>query len=575
MRFKESVIVRNATKFLVVICLCFLGSLNIQPQTPQPAVATLEKIEVAPNPTGLTVEIVLSAPFIPQGERVTNPDRLVFDFPGFRLQAANPQISVSRGPVRKVRAALFQSNPPIARIVVDLKEAVNFEVKAAGKNVVIEIPFANSSPVVAEARPPAALVVKKAEPEPPKGKPTEHAIAPAHPGVSAYKLQDRAKGLKLEDLQSLEDKAASGDPEAQTTLALALHAATLLKPDDVQALRLLHKAADRGYVAAQESLGIFYEIGVGMEKPAPQEALQWYRKAIAQGSLDAMTNMALMFLDGKGVPKDPPQAIGWFLKAAEGGEATAQYNLALIYARGKDVPQDYNESLRWLTAAADHDVMPAIMDVASFYLHPPDNRAADVNRAVHYYEKAAGLGSVPAQTMLGDIFANGADGKPDHARAVTWYRKAAEHGDPGAQFGLALRYAMGQGVPPDLEQAFRLFKAAADQGEPRAQYDLATMYEEGRGTPADAGLAQHYFQLVAERGMSQAQFRLGRLLAAKKASHADQVSAYKWLMLSERSVKDSSPILAELRKSLSAEQIKEAEQQVDGWRTAHAENSKR
>jgi len=177
--------------------------------------------------------------------------------------------------------------------------------------------------------------------------------------------------------------------------------------------------------------------------------------------------------------------------------------------------------------------------------------------------------------MLGDIFANGVDGKPDNARAVTWYRKAAEHGDPSAQFGLALRYAMGQGVPPDLEQAFRLFKAAADQGEPRAQYDLATMYEEGRGTPADAGLAQHYFQLVAERGMSQAQFRLGRLLAAKKASHADQVSAYKWLMLSERSVKDSSPILAELRKSLSAEQIKEAEQQVDGWRTAHAENSKR
>jgi hypothetical protein len=36
--------------------------------------------------------------------------------------------------------------------------------------------------------------------------------------------------------------------------------------------------------------------------------------------------------------------------------------------------------------------------------------------------------------------------------------------------------------------------------------------------------------------MAQAQFRLGRLLAGKKESRADQVSAYKWLMLAESSV---------------------------------------
>jgi hypothetical protein len=38
-------------------------------------------------------------------------------------------------------------------------------------------------------------------------------------------------------------------------------------------------------------------------------------------------------------------------------------------------------------------------------------------------------------------------------------------------------------------------------------------------------------------------------------------------------VKDSSPILADLRKSLSPEEIKEAERQVDSWRTSHAGNS--
>lgn len=39
--------------------------------------------------------------------------------------------------------------------------------------------------------------------------------------ASAYKLQDKAKDLKVEDLQSLEDKASAGDPEAETLLALA------------------------------------------------------------------------------------------------------------------------------------------------------------------------------------------------------------------------------------------------------------------------------------------------------------------------------------------------------------------
>jgi TPR repeat protein len=265
----------------------------------------------------------------------------------------------------------------------------------------------------------------------------------------------------------------------------------------------------------------------------------------------------------------------WFRKAAEGGDATAQYNLALIYGRGKEVPKDSKESLRWLTAAADQNVIPATLDLAAFYLHPPDGTPPDVGRAIHYYEKAANLGSLPAMAKLGELFANGAQGKPDYEQAVTWYRKAAEQGQPDAQFGLALRYALGQGVPLNLEEARRLFVAAADQGQPAAQYNLATMYEEGKGASPDQALALHYYQLSADRGMPQAQFRLGRLLASNKESRANQVSAYKWLMLSQNLSKESSPLLADLRKSMTREEINDAERQVDNWRIAHPENPHR
>ena len=55
----------------------------------------------------------------------------------------------------------------------------------------------------------------------------------------AYALLDKARTLTIFDLEPLEAKAEAGDPEAETTLALAYHAGTLLKQDDTQALRLL------------------------------------------------------------------------------------------------------------------------------------------------------------------------------------------------------------------------------------------------------------------------------------------------------------------------------------------------
>ncbi len=586
-------ILRCFTKLLVMIGLSVLVSIDTQTQTPNASVdsspapyAKIEHADLTLQPNGLTIEIALSAPYLPKGAALTNPDRLVFDFPGFTLPAGNRQMPINNGPVRRFRAALFQSAPPVARIVVDLREPVNFDVQSVGNKVVIEIPFPNTDSVPAASTVPPVPVEKKVEKEKKKAQGTPGAMADTAPkpvvaapnqvsSASAYKLQDKAKDLKVEDLQNLEEKASAGDPEAETLLALALHSGTLLRRDDAEALRLLRKAADQGSMAAQESLGIFSAMGIGMEQPSPAEALEWYKKAAQQGSLDAATNIALMYDDGIGIPKDPSQAMIWFRRAAEGGEATAQYNLALIYGRGKEVPQDYKESLRWLTAAADQNVVPATLDLAAFYLHPADGSPADVARAIHYYEKAADLGSVPAEVTLGNIFANGAQGKPDYEKAVTWYRKAADQGHPDAQFGLALRYALGQGVPLDLEEALRLFVAAANKGQAGAQFNLATMYEEGKGTPADQALAVHYYQLSADQGMSQAQFRLGWLLAGKKESRADQVSAYKWLMLAGNSIKESSPILADLRKSISQEEINEAERDVDRWRVAHPENHPR
>jgi hypothetical protein len=528
----------------------------------------LEKVNVSARPNGLVIEITTSAPLVPTSDRLTNPDRLVFDFPGCEPQATNRHIPVNTGPVRELRLSQFSIHPAVSRVVVDSSQPLDFEVKPSGNRVVIEITFPKASR-------PAAPVIKsspqKQEPAPnadARNSPTQRTAPSATPRPSAYSLQAKAKALNIEDLQALEDKAAAGDPEAQTTLALAYHAGVLLKQNDAAALRLLHKAADHDFMAAEESLGIFAETGIGTQQPSPSEAIDWYKKAVRQGSLDAATNIGLMYAQGRGIPRDHAEALTWLRRAAEGGDAIAQYNLALLYARGNGIPKNDQESVRWLTAAAEQNVIPALVDLANFYMHPPSSTTEDVNRAIPYYEKAAELGSARAQASLGTIFAKGLQGEPDYEQSVNWYRKAADQGERDGQCGLAMRYALGQGVPVDLEEARRLFTAAADQGQPEAEYDLAVMCEEGKGGPADRSLAEHYYQMAAERGMPKAQLRLGMLLASGE-SRSDKVSAYRWLMLSQDSMKESSAALNSLRKSMNDQEIAEAERQVDTWRLAH------
>lgn len=495
------------------------------------------------------------------------------------------------GSVEQVRLALFSVAPPVTRIVVDLKEQLRFEIKPSGNNVVIEIASANreaENGITASAsskpseffRPPNPSTALSITTDSHTAAAIEVSNTSAQPAgtlgmssrLGAASLQAKAKDLSVSDLQALEDKAKTGDPEAETTLALAYHAAVLLKRNDAESQRLLRMAADHQYVAAEEALGIYAEQGIGMARPAPVEAMEWFRKAALQGSLNAETDIALMYADGVGVAKDPAQALAWFRLAAEGGEAAAEYNLALVYARGEGTPQDYKESIRWLTAAADQNLVPALLDLAGYCLHPPDGSPADVDRAIRYYEQAAALGDEHAPAILGNIYALGAPGKPDYAQAVKWYRMAADKGQREGEYGLGIRYAYGQGVPADLREARRLFTAAADQGLAQAQTNLAIMCEEGRGAPVDRECAAHYFQLAADQGNTKAQFRLGRLLAGNKTAGTDRISAYKWLMLAQASIKDSAPVLNDLRKSMSEQEISQADREVDDWRIAHPEN---
>jgi TPR repeat protein len=539
---------------------------------------TISKILVASDSEGLSIEISTNSPVIPDTQRLEHPDRLVFDFRGFSLQGPAQHIAVNKGAVLAVRASLFQANPPLSRIVIDLKEPTNVHLQAVGNKILIKVPFDNASPASIEQRP-----AKDTSPAPPSAIPQAASALPSNPQsrpderagqepASEYDVLAKARAVTLEELAELEAKAQGGDPKAETMLALAYHAGVLLKNDEEEALRLLRLAADQGYVAAEESLGIYYAAGVGMEKPDPQAALKWYTAAAQKGSVDAAANIGSMYAGGDGVPRDMSTAIRWFRQAADAGGASAAYNLALIYRRGDGVARDEQQAMSWLRKAADHDFIPALRETGYRAAYPRDGSTADIPMALQRYKRAAELGDPISQAILGDIFSNGELTKPDYDQAAKYYRMAADQGQRDGEFGLAVRYTLGQGAPVDQGEAMRLFKAAADQGHADAQYDLGVMYELGQATEPDPPSAAHYYQLAAEQGVVKAQYRIGVLLAKGSGVEADRVSAYKWLLLAQDSITSATKALNELRPSMSPSEISEAEHQVDAWRIARKQS---
>ena len=155
-------------------------------------------------------------------------------------------------------------------------------------------------------------------------------------------------------------------------------------------------------------------------------ALRLIRPLADQGNAAAQLQLAFMYDNGYGVPKNKAEAVKWYRLAAGQGELIAQYNLAVSYANGQGVPQDYAEAAKW-------------------------------------YRKAADQGNDDAQFGVGLMYDNGYGAPKNNAEAVKWYRLAADQGNVAAQNNLGHMYLDGRGVPQDYVSAYMWLNLAAAQ----------------------------------------------------------------------------------------------------------------
>ena len=118
-------------------------------QTPEPAGATtaptvISSVAITQAPERAAVRVEGEGKLEVRAARMQNPERLVLDFAGARLQVDKTSIPGISAPVRGVR--LGQYRPDIARIVVDLTSAAPYQISRDGAAVIVSFDAQPMSP---------------------------------------------------------------------------------------------------------------------------------------------------------------------------------------------------------------------------------------------------------------------------------------------------------------------------------------------------------------------------------------------------------------------------------------------
>jgi TPR repeat protein len=276
------------------------------------------------------------------------------------------------------------------------------------------------------------------------------------------KLQSRigeiyqfGKGIPADNLAAFQwymKAAQQGYVDAENRVGLLYSDGLGVPQDYAKALEWFRKAADAGSGFAEGNIGVMYEHGWGVPKDAKQ-AVEWELKAVSHGFSAPAYNLGLAYHNGAGVPQDYKKAAEWFRKGAEGGDAKAQFVLGDYYVEGRGVARDYFEAGKWLDLAARQGFQQAKDYLAKIHNLCLPQSAPDKNDPSSC-EMDAMTGNARAKVIVASFYARGTFLPKDLTAAAQWYRKAAVQRDPLAHMMLARMYDKGEGVPIDEAEAY-------------------------------------------------------------------------------------------------------------------------
>ena len=158
-------------------------------------------------------------------------------------------------------------------------------------------------------------------------------------------------------LSKVIEKAEAGDKIFQSCLGTMYYKGDGVSIDYEKAFYWVKKAAAQEHINAMYNLGYMYWSGDGTSQDY-EKAFYWFSKAAEQGFYAALNYLGVMYRDGDGVEENFEEAYIYFAIAANAlslapnsGSPDAQCNLALMYIEGNGVPESQSRAGHWVNRA--------------------------------------------------------------------------------------------------------------------------------------------------------------------------------------------------------------------------------
>ena len=147
-------------------------------------------------------------------------------------------------------------------------------------------------------------------------------------------MYEKAKGGLRQNFETAAEwyrKAAQqGLAEAQHNLGHMHRYGQGVRPNTMLAMEWYHKAAAQGMAKAYSTLGEMYDEGRGVRQDLTLAA-QWHRKAAEAGIIDSQLYMGMKCADGKGgMEINRREALEWFRKAHAQGHEQAALAITMV-----------------------------------------------------------------------------------------------------------------------------------------------------------------------------------------------------------------------------------------------------
>jgi hypothetical protein len=123
--------------FLLIAAIVYPAH-AIPPTAAKPP-ATVESVKVTSTGSGSNVEIATSQPVALRSQVITDPDRLILDFPNAQAAGDLRTKLLNQGEIKGYRVARFSENPPTTRVVIDLNSPQHYQIFPDGKTIIVKL----------------------------------------------------------------------------------------------------------------------------------------------------------------------------------------------------------------------------------------------------------------------------------------------------------------------------------------------------------------------------------------------------------------------------------------------------